>query len=223
MANGIILAFRRIGRRGVSAWRPSSCSGPWLRSPAPARQLGITSPRMSIGLPWLQCGSSTLFSASIDSADKLRQFAAHGDQGVGGEHARSAGVGDDGQARAQARLLRQHLGHVEQVGNGVDAARRSGGTPRRARRRCGERRYAGGGNGNRGAPRSRDDRRSARPRARRNERARIADGFHVNHDAVRVRIVAGKLIRSPQSGEHGADGDAGAETDVFAELRRARQ
>ena len=45
-----------------------------------------------------------------------------GDQRVGGQHAGAAGVGDDRQARALgARLLGEHLRHVEQVGDAVHA------------------------------------------------------------------------------------------------------
>ena len=56
------------------------------------------------------------------SFGELGQLAAVGDQRIGGQHARAAGVGEDGQARALGpRLLGQHLGHVEQVGDGVHA------------------------------------------------------------------------------------------------------
>ncbi len=50
------------------------------------------------------------------------QLAAVGDQRVGGQHAGAAGVGHDGQARpARPGLLAQHLGHIEQFGDAVDA------------------------------------------------------------------------------------------------------
>ncbi len=87
-------------------------------------------------------GSSAAGRNSLSVCHRLRrelgQLAAAGDQRVGRQHARAAGIGDDRQARApRARLLGQHLGHVEQVGDRVRrAARRSGGRRRRARRRC---------------------------------------------------------------------------------------
>ena len=44
------------------------------------------------------------------------------EEGVGGQHAGAAGVGDDGEARALgAGLLGKDLGHVEEVGDIVDA------------------------------------------------------------------------------------------------------
>ncbi len=155
---------------------------------------------------------------------QLGQLATEGDQGVGGEHARSAGVGDDGQARSGgARLLRQHLGHIEQVGNGVDAQHAAAAEYRvehvvRAGERTGMR---GGGLGRgRGAPRlDHDDRLGQRDLAcGGDERARIADGLHVDHDAVRVRVVAEIIDQvAPVDVEHRADRDAGAEADVLAE------
>ena len=51
---------------------------------------------MSIGLPWLQCGGRNSLSARIVVSDKLGQFASAGEQRIGREHARAAGVGDDG-------------------------------------------------------------------------------------------------------------------------------
>ena len=155
---------------------------------------------------------------------KFGQFAAEGDQGVGGEHARAAGVGDYGQARTGgARLLRQDFGHVEQIGDGVDAQHAAAAEHRvedvvAAGERAGMR---GGGLGRgRGAPGlDHDDRLGQRDLARGgDEGARIADGLHVDHDAVGVRIVAEIIDQvAPVDVEHRADGDAGAEADVFAE------
>ncbi len=50
------------------------------------------------------------------------ELSAVADQRVGREHAGAAGIGQDRQARpGRSRLFRQHLGHVEQLGNAVDA------------------------------------------------------------------------------------------------------
>ena len=50
------------------------------------------------------------------------KFAAVRDQGVGGKHAGTAGVGEDSQPRAAgAGLFAEHFGHVKQVGDAVDA------------------------------------------------------------------------------------------------------
>ena len=51
-----------------------------------------------------------------------RQFSTIGDQGIHRKHRRAAGVGENRQARAFGpRLLGEHLGHVKQVGDVVDA------------------------------------------------------------------------------------------------------
>ena len=112
---------------------------------------------------------------------QLGQFAAAHDQGIGGQHAGTAGIGDDGQPRPlRAGLLGQHFGHVEQVGDVVDAqhaAAAEGGfqhfvaAGERAGVGCG-----GLGGGGRTARLDDDDRLVQRHFARRRkEGARVAD------------------------------------------------
>ena len=64
-----------------------------------------------------------------------------------------------------------------------------------------------------------DDRLGERNFARgREERARVADRFHVDDDAVGARIVAEVVDQvAPVHVEHRADGDEGAEADVLAQ------
>ena len=63
---------------------------------------------------------------------------------------------------------------------------------------------------------------------RRQERAGVADGFHVNDDAARVGIVAQvKNQVAPADIHHRADGNKGAEADIFLQApiqhRRAKR
>ena len=77
---------------------------------------------ISTGLLWLQVDGQDRVVLLHGLGSQLGQFAAAGDQGVGGQHAGAARVGDDGQARAAgARLLGEDFGHVEEVGDVVDA------------------------------------------------------------------------------------------------------
>ena len=129
-----------------------------------------------------------------------------------------------GQPRAaRARLLGQDLGHVEQVGDAVDAqhaAAAEGGVQHlvAAGQRAGVRR--GGLGGGLGAARlDHDDRlASAPPRAPPKEGAGVADRLHVDQDALRVRVVAEVVDQvAPADVEHRADGDEGAEADLLAQ------
>ena len=79
---------------------------------------------ISTGLLWLQCGGRSWFSASIVSA-KLGQLAAARDQRIGGQHAGPpAFVTIVRRGPARPRLLRQHLRHVENLGDAVDSQAR---------------------------------------------------------------------------------------------------
>src|ERR1019366_2156350 len=52
---------------------------------------------------------------------QFSEFASARDQRVGGNHTGTACVGQDGQAiAARTRLLGQHVGHEEYVGDAVD-------------------------------------------------------------------------------------------------------
>ena len=118
------------GLRSGRSWPAASgspacrrCWDPWRRSPAPWRS---ARGRHRRGCRPGCCGSrrraGTALSASMVSWRELGQLAAAGDQRVGGQHAGAAGVGQDRQARAlRARLLGQHFGHVEQLGDAVHA------------------------------------------------------------------------------------------------------
>ena len=75
---------------------------------------------MSIGLPWLQCARKEFVQLLQRRFGKPGQFAAVRDQRVGGQHTRSASVGQNRQPRASGpRLLAQHFGHVKEVGDVV--------------------------------------------------------------------------------------------------------
>ena len=75
-----------------------------------------------MGLLWLQAEGRKRIQLLHGRVGDLGQLAAAHDQRVGGQHAGAAGVGDDGQVGAVgARLLGEHLGHVEDVGDAVDA------------------------------------------------------------------------------------------------------
>ena len=65
-------------------------------------------------------------AAAIVSGRELRQVPAASDQSVGGEHARAAAVGEDGEAvAAQGTRARQRLDGVEQV-VGLEDAQHAG-------------------------------------------------------------------------------------------------
>ena len=146
------------------------------------------------------------------------QLAAAHDQRIGGEHARPARVGDDGEVGAGgARLLAQHLGHVEEFGDVVDAQHAD------ARKRgveyviaAGERTsMRGRGLGRRlGAPcLDDDDRLGERDFARRRqEAAGVADRLHVDDNGFGALVLA-KIVDqvAPVHVEHGANRDERAE------------
>ena len=153
---------------------------------------------------------------------KLGEFAAGGDDGIGGKHSGAPGIGDDGEAWSLgAGLLGKNLGHVEQVGDGVDAEHATTEKGRiqhlvaageRSRVRGGS---MGGGFGASGF--DHDDWLGERNFARRRqERASISDGLHVHDDGVRPRIAAQVVDQvSPTHVQHGADRNEGTEPNQF--------
>ena len=149
------------------------------------------------------------------------QLAAAGDQGIGGEHAGAARVGQDRQARAlRPRLGVEDLGHAEQLGDPVHAqhaAAAEGGIehlvaagqgPGVRRRRLGRLLGAAGLDD--------DDRLGQRHLARRRQEGpRVADRLHVDEDALGMRVVAEVVDQvAPADVEHRPDRDEGAEADV---------
>jgi hypothetical protein len=186
--------------------------------------LGLASPRMSTGLLWLQAAGSSLLKASMISGERAASFAAVGDQRICGEHARSAGVGQDGQAAAlRARLFAEHLGHVEQFGNAVDpqdAAAAEGNFEHLVA--AGQRTGVGSGSlgSSLGASRLDDDDRFGQRHfaGSGEERPGVADRFHVDDDALGVRIVSQIIDEvAPVHVQHRADRDEGTEADVLAQ------
>ena len=80
-------------------------------------------------MPWLHAAGRIASNAACVGRE-FRELTAARDQRVGREHAGPAGVRDDGQSwPARARLLAEHLGHVEEL---VDAFTRSTPTRRNA-------------------------------------------------------------------------------------------
>ena len=156
----------------------------------------------------------------------FRQFgelSAADDQRVGGEHAGSAGIGQDGQARAlRSRLFAEHFGHVEQFGNRIHAQHtgaHEGGVEHfeAAGQRSGV--GSGGLGGGFGATGLDDDDRFVQRdlAGGGQEVARVADRLHVNHDALGARVVADVVDQVAEIDvEHRADRDEGAEADLLA-------
>ncbi len=67
-------------------------------------------------------GGENLIQGFEDFRRNFGQFAAVGDQRIGGQDAGTSGVGQDGQTRTLgAGLLGEHFRHIEQVGDAVDA------------------------------------------------------------------------------------------------------
>ncbi len=161
-----------------------------------------------------------------------RQLAASLDERIGRQHARTARVGQDRKAPPfGTRLLAQDLGHVKQIGDRIDAehaaaAKRgvehvvgSGQRTRVARRRVGRLGRAPGLDD--------DDRLLERHLARRRQkRARVADRFHVEHDALGARIVAQVVDQiAPTHVEHRPDRHERRKANVLGErpVQDARQ
>ena len=85
-------------------------------SSALAKRSGGASPSTSTGLPCDQQLGQELVELCDRLVGELGQLAVAGDQGVGGHHARAAGIGDDGQPVALGGVLAgQELGAVEHV------------------------------------------------------------------------------------------------------------
>ncbi len=149
---------------------------------------------------------------------EFRQFTAAHNQGIGGQHAGTAGVRHDGEARTLGTgLLGQNFGHVEQVGDIVDAqyaaAAESGFQHFIA---AGERPGMGSGclGGGGGASGLDHDNRLAESYFARGgqEATSIADRFHVDHDRLGADIVAQVVDQvAPAYVHHGPDGHEGAE------------
>ena len=147
---------------------------------------------------------------------------AAADQHVGGNDARTAGVGDDSEARAfRARLFAENFRHVEQFGNRLHA-QDADTLERRLQHFIAARERTGVGRGGfRGGFRATglddDDWFGQGDFARGGKkRARIADGFHVDDNAFGVRIIA-KMINqiAPAHVEHGTERDERTKTDVL--------
>ncbi len=154
---------------------------------------------------------------------QFRQFASRGEQRIGGQHSRAAGVGDNRQPRTSwARLLIERLGEIKKLRDGVDAQHAA--PPESsiqnvilAGQRAGVRR--GGLGGSLSAPGlDYDDGLGERHLAcRRQERSRIPHRFHVQHDAARFRIVTQILDQvAPADVEHGAHRYESAEAHHLA-------
>ena len=153
-----------------------------------------------------------------------RQLAAAPDEGVGRQHAGPARVGEDGEvAPLGPGLLAEHLGHVEEVVDVVHPQHAAAAEGRVQDRVAAGKGAGVGGRGLGGglrAPGLDDDDRLALgdvPR-RRQERARVPDRLHVEHNALGLRVVA--EIRdhvAPVHVEHRPDGDERAKAHVLAE------
>ena len=127
------------------------------------------------------------------------QLATPAHERVRRQDARPAGIGENGQAIAPGpRLLGQRIGHIEQVGDAIDA--QDAAAAERGRQdlvAAGERAGVGGG-GERGRRRAsrldHDDRLLQRDRPRRGEeRTRVADRLYIDEDALRMRV-AGQVV-----------------------------
>ena len=165
---------------------------------------------------------------------QIGELRAAADEHVRGEHAGAAGIGHNRQARTfRARLFGEHFGHVEQFGNGVHAQNADALECRlqhfiAAGERAGVRR--GGFRGGLGAAGLDDDDRFRQRHFARGgqKRPRIANGFHVDDNAFRIRIVAEMINQiAPADIEHGAKRDERAKADIFLqapiENRRAER
>ena len=208
---------------GVRITSSPSVHGSWRRPRAPGRiGSASASPRMSIGLAVAPGRRQEGVEDLQGRRGRPGQLAAGLDQGVGGQDAGPAGVGDDRQLRpARPRLLGQHVGHVEDLRDRVRPA------ARRTRRNaasstsslpaiepvCDAAAFA--------AASVRpalitmiglDERHLAR---RREERPGVADRLHVDHDALRLGVVRQVVDQvAPADVEHRADRDERAEADV---------
>ncbi len=195
----------------------------WPRPPASWRSARASaSPRMSIGLPWLQAAGRNASSALDRRGRELRRarrrFSIRAS--VASTPGPPALVTIASRGPSRPGLLGEHLGHVEDLRDRVDpqhadaaeggvehlvaAGERAGVRRRRLGRRLGPARL------------DHDDRLGQRHLARRRqERPRIADRFHVDHDALGVRVVAEVVDQvAPADVEHRADRDERAEADV---------
>ena len=100
---------------------PSMAGSSAATSSARAYRVASASPRMSIGLAWLQADGRKASRIFRVVGVGLASSPPALDQGVGGQDAGPAGVGDDRQlGPARPRLLGQHVGHVEDLRDRVD-------------------------------------------------------------------------------------------------------
>ena len=155
---------------------------------------------------------------------KNSQFAAAGKQRIGGQNTGSAGIGNDCEASPGGpRLLGEHIGHRKQIGNGVHA--QHPGPPEGGIQHfvaAGKRtRMRGCRFGGRiGSSRLDDNDRLVQrhfPR-RGKERTGVADGLHVNQNALGAWIVAEIINQiAPVHIEHRSGGDECAEPHTLAQ------
>ena len=141
-------------------------------------------------------GGQQLVQLGHRVAREFRELPTAHNQRVSREHAGTAGIGQDGQARALgARLLAEDVGHGEQVANGVHtqhaaAAEGSVEDVVAAGQRPGVR---GGGFGGGFGPAGFENNNGLGERhltGRGEKRAGVADRFHVDDDAARVGVIA---------------------------------
>ncbi len=152
------------------------------------------------------------------------EAAAVHEQGVRGQDAGAAGVGDDGEVGAFGPgLLGEHLGHVKdlrQIPHPQHAAAPEGGVQHivadRELARVGDR---GPGRGLRAPGFDHDDGLGEGDLPGRGEEAAgVADVFHVDHDGLGAGVFAQIVDQIPPVQiQHGAHGDQGAEAHILPE------
>ncbi len=169
-------------------------------------------------------GWQDLVQFLVRGLGQFGQLTAAHEQGIGCQHARPAGVGDDRQASPRgSRLLGKHLGHIKKIGNAVHAQDAAAPESRfehfvAASQRTGMR--SGGLGCPFGAPGLDDNNRLGQRdfTGGREKRPCIADRFHVDDNALGAWIIAQVMDQiAPADIQHRTDGDKGSETHILLE------
>ncbi len=206
----------------MMASNPSLAGSLETMSTAFTKRSASASAKTSTGLWRLQCEERKLSNSCSVVGREHGQLSAGSHESVGGQHTRSAGIGDDAEARsARTRLLAESLCHIKEVGDVLHAqhAATAEGSFENVIA-SGQRSGVGRGSAGSGLGASgfdHDDRLAESNLARRRkERSRVAHRLHVNENALGVGIVAEVINEiAPADIEHRAGRNDRAEAHVL--------